>query len=138
MYLLPLSASHASIPVRFRAPLGSMLHSFTPLVDKTPLFFLLWLKLFTVLPLFFQAVKAGCMLQSYVHFLSSAPVFCQLISLLIAFGDERFKCCHLFFFFLRTVCLQPVPLSPRCLFFTNCPVILPKILSTGLRLWLFA
>ena len=46
-------ASHAWIPVRFRGPLCSMLHSLTPLVNKTPHFFRLWLELFTILPLFY-------------------------------------------------------------------------------------
>ena len=44
------SASHTSVPVRFRAPLCSMLHSFTPLVDKTPLFFRLWPEFLTIFP----------------------------------------------------------------------------------------
>ena len=64
------SAPHTSIPVRFRAPLCSMLHSFTPLVDKTPLFVRLGLEFFTIFPFLNQTMEAGRILQGYILFLS--------------------------------------------------------------------
>ena len=57
------SASHTSILVCCREPLGSMLRFFTLLVHENPLFFWLRLELFTVLTLFYQAVEAGHILQ---------------------------------------------------------------------------
>ena len=59
------SAPHTSIPLRFRAPLCSMLHSFTPLVDKTPLFFGFWPEFLTIFPCLHYTVEASRILQSY-------------------------------------------------------------------------
>ena len=117
------SISHTSIHICFLAPLCSMLHTPNPLVNETPLFFWLRLELFTIFPFLHQTVEASRMLQSYIHLLSlllhcissrfcqkafihQYSCFCRLISLLITFGDEPLKLRHLFFFFLRAVCLH--------------------------------
>ena len=116
-------ASHTLIPVRFRAPLCSMLHSLPPLVNETPLFLRFGLDFSTIFPFLHHAMEAGCIVQGYMHLLSlllrsfssrfcpkafiqHCSCLCQLISLLISFRDEPFNFCHLFFFFLRMVCLN--------------------------------
>ena len=58
-----------SILVGISTPLRSMLR-FLPFLIYENMFFWLRLELFTVLPVFHQTVKAGCILQGCIHFFS--------------------------------------------------------------------
>ena len=118
------STYHTSTPVCFRTPLCSMLRFLSlNFVNETPLFFRFWLELFTVLPLFYQAVEAGRNLQSCTHLLSfllhsfcfrihlksfvqHVPCFSQLISLLIASSDKLPNMRHICHFLFCAVCLH--------------------------------
>ena len=62
--------SHTSILVGLSTPLRSMLRSLPLLFHENPFFLWLWLEVFTIFPFLDQAVKAGCMLQSCMHFSS--------------------------------------------------------------------
>ena len=59
-----------SILVGLSTPLRSVFRFLSFLVHNSQLFFRLRLKLITVLPIFHQAVKAGCILQSCIHLCS--------------------------------------------------------------------
>ena len=119
-----------------------MLRSLTLLVYEHPLFFRLRLEFFTIFPFLHQAMEAGRILQSCIHLLSLllhsfSSCFClksfvqhcscfrQLVSLLVAFGNELSQVASSFLF--PSLCGVPsrVPLPPGCLF-SPVHVILPQ------------
>ena len=130
------SAPHASIPVRFRAPLCSMFHSFTPLVDKTPLFFRLWLEVFS--PSIVLLGSQNWLRTAELHTLllscctvfalasainpssNIAPAFANSSGFSLQSATTPLKLCHLFFFFLRTVCLHMCHFHQDAFFTSSC------------------
>ena len=68
------SAPHTTVFARGRTALRATLCCFHFFDHSRPLFFRLWFKFFTIMPLLHQTVKANCILQSRVDLFRNTPL----------------------------------------------------------------